>query len=76
MNMTNHRMESRTTDTIDAGNTDFKFGAYADNSKLGTLKISRGTVDWLPVHGKKAHYELTWTEPGELMKDRGRRTLK
>ena len=59
---------------IAIGNTDVRIEVSVDDAKLGTLKISRGTIDWLPRSASKHGYRLSWTEFAELMTNEGRAT--
>ena len=51
-------------------NKDVVFDVYSDKSKLGTLKVSKGTVEWAPsnfVHG----FHLVWEHFDKLMREYG-----
>ncbi len=74
--MTRHKVLFSTTDDIEVANTDFEFQAFVDRVKLGTLKISRGTVDWLPAGRGKLHFVLNWTDLAAVMEQQGRRQRK
>jgi len=55
----------------DLGNADVAFRVRRDGTALGTLKVSKGAVVWVPrdcTYGKK----LTWSEFDSLMMERGR----
>ena len=49
-------------------NSDFTFVVYSDDSKLGELRISKGTVDWRPGRGKKI-IKKSWATFAALMED-------
>ncbi len=49
---------------------DTEFDVYSDDSMLGTLKVSKGSIEWRPanhIHG----YHLSWEEFGRLMQENG-----
>jgi hypothetical protein len=71
-----HKVKLNTTDNIDVGNTDFCFAVFMDGSKLGTLKISRGAVDWLPTGRSTSHYALSWEELNDLMTEQGHKKTR
>jgi hypothetical protein len=71
-----HKVTLKTTDAIDVGNTDFCFAVAVDGAKLGTLKISKGAVDWLPLGGRTNHYTLSWRELDTLMKEQGHKKVR
>ena len=49
-------------------NSDFTFIVFADDVKLGELRISKGTVDWRPGKGKKV-IKKSWEQFARLMED-------
>lgn len=51
------------------GNADIKFIVKRNGKVVGTLKVSKGSLVWLPKHAKKAgkRIELRWQEFGELV---------
>jgi hypothetical protein len=54
----------------DLGNADVEFFVKHDKSKLGTLKVSKGSVVWVP----KDHtygYKIAWKDFATLMKENG-----
>jgi len=51
-------------------NKDVVFDVYSDKSKLGTLKVSKGTVEWAPsnfAHG----FHLVWEQFDKMMREYG-----
>jgi hypothetical protein len=42
-----------------------------NGSKLGTLRVSQGTIDWVPGNAQTA-YKMPWKKFGALMEDQGR----
>ncbi len=41
----------------------------SDGSKLGELRISRGTIDWVPKNHAYATSSLTWEQFDVLMRN-------
>lgn len=57
-----HRVNLSTHGDIDVTNSDFEFEVFEDDLKLGTLKVSRGSVDWFPRDNKKTHFVMDWAD--------------
>lgn len=53
-------------------NADAEFAVRSDGKKLGTLKVSRGTVEWLPTNYQNG-FHLTWEQFDRLMQKEGSR---
>lgn len=53
-------------------NRDVVFKVKSGNRKLGELRLSRGTIDWVPGNHQTA-FRLKWERFDELMRDYGRR---
>ena len=53
-------------------NSDVVIEVKSDDVKLGELRVSRGTIDWVPTKHASA-LSLTWEQFDELMRERGRR---
>lgn len=54
------------------GNVDIEFEVKKDTKKAGTLKVSKGGVEWLP----KDHtygYHLSWQQVDQLAREYGKR---
>lgn len=57
---------------VELGATDVEFTVRQDGAKLGTLKISKGSVVWVP----KVHtfgYRIAWKELDTLLREHGRK---
>jgi hypothetical protein len=52
------------------GNTDVEFNVKSDGSKLGTLKISKGHVVWVPANKQKGS-KMRWKQFDILMQEHG-----
>ena len=51
---------------------DMTFDIKSDGSKLGTLLISKGNVEWIPSNNSVNKYRLSWEAFAEMMKLHGR----
>jgi hypothetical protein len=49
---------------------DANFEVFEDDVKIGTLHVSKGSVDWRPK-GPSNWYCMDWAKFGELMKANG-----
>lgn len=52
--------------------TDFEVVVRNNSSKLGTLLISKGNVEWLPKNNSVNKTRLSWVKFAELMQEHGR----
>lgn len=53
------------------GKADIDFDVMADNAKLGTLRVSKGSLVWYRTKGQKG-LKISWAKFGELMGEHGR----
>lgn len=51
-------------------NKDAEFEIFSDGSKLGTLKISRGSIEWCLANHQYG-YHLEWEEFDKVMREKG-----
>jgi hypothetical protein len=51
---------------------DVEVEVKADGAKLGTLLISKGNIEWLPVGNSVNKHRLTWRKFAELMETQGK----
>jgi hypothetical protein len=58
---------------IKVGNVDFEFEAKRGNSKLGTLKISQGSLRWTPKGNSANEVELKWAKFAEVLEAEGKK---
>ena len=49
-------------------NTDVEVEVFSDETKLGELHLSKGTIDWRPAHSPN-EIRLTWERFARLMDD-------
>lgn len=52
-------------------NTDIEVVVREDGEVLGRVRISRGSIDWIPRLGRNAK-TMGWRKFGDLMEERGR----
>lgn len=50
------------------GKSDVEFSVTKDRSKLGTLKVSNGSIVWFPA-GTTYGHRMSWAKFDKLMKD-------
>lgn len=74
--MTKHEVKLRTHGTIEVGYGDFEFEVLEDCAKLGTLKVSKGSVDWLPRDKKTTHYKMEWADLAKLIQAHGKQVSR
>jgi len=51
-------------------NKDTEFDVYSDGAMLGTLKVSRGTIEWRPAN-RQHGYHLEWEAFNQLVQKEG-----
>ena len=59
----------------DLGRSDVEFNVKKDNEKIGTLKVSKGSVVWFPTDTSYG-YKLAWAEFDKVMQSKGNRSEK
>jgi hypothetical protein len=57
-------------------NLDVEIAVRSDDDLLGTLKISKGSIDWLPAKNTKYFYKLPWEKFASLMETEGNKRQK
>ena len=67
--MPTHEIHLLTPKSIEVVNKDIEVVVYEDDEKLGTLRISKGSLDWTPRSGKDARH-MRWREFDNLMTKR------
>lgn len=51
---------------------DVEFEVKSNDSKLGTLLISKGNIEWIPVGNSVNKQRLSWEKFSDLMEEEGR----
>ncbi len=49
-------------------NVDTTIAVWSDGEKLGEMRISRGSLDWIPA-GAQTHRRITWENLAYLLND-------
>ena len=70
--MAKHTVNLRLNQRITIENVDAEFPVWSDDAFLGRLRVSRGSVDWQPAHGRRV-YRLGWERFADVMMDNGRK---
>ena len=55
------------------GKVDVEFNVQRDGETLGTVKISKGSIEWRPKNYTYG-YHLSWTRFDEIMQENGRKS--
>jgi hypothetical protein len=50
------------------GNSDIKFKIRKDGDMFGTLRISKGSLEWSPTKAKKLRFKIGWTNFDKIAK--------
>ena len=66
--MPTHQINLKIPKAIEVVNKDIEVVVYEDDKRLGTLRISKGSIDWTPAKGQARH--MRWSAFAELMKPR------
>lgn len=53
------------------GNADIEFKVKKDGQQFGTLKVSKGSIVWVPNNASYG-YKIKWDKFDELMKGNGK----
>jgi len=53
-------------------NQDVEFEIHSDSSKLGILKVSKGTIEWVPAKHQYG-YHCTWENFNTMMITNGKK---
>lgn len=46
------------------------YEVYVDNEKFGTLKIRKGSIEWIPKWKSKKTQKMNWSKFADLMESR------
>jgi hypothetical protein len=60
----------------EAVNSDITVSVKSDDTLLGRIEISRGSIDWWPANKSKVHYKMSWESFQKLMESNGRQVKK
>jgi hypothetical protein len=68
-----HRITVHPSKPLDVLNTDLIIEVHSDHEKLGELRVSKGSLDWVP-RGHRQVLRLEWERFDSVMRERGRPT--
>lgn len=71
-----HSIGLKLPKAVDVQSSDVVVVVRKDGERLGTLTISRGTIDWRPRNaksGKKGETQLTWSRFAQIMESENSR---
>lgn len=68
--MATHDISLKIPHGITVVNTDIEVTVREDGEVLGRVRISRGSIDWVPRSGKRAK-TMRWRKFADVMEDRG-----
>ena len=68
--MATHEISLEIPDGIRVVNTDIEVQVREDGKLLGRVRISRGSIDWVPANGRYVKY-MRWSRFARLMADHG-----
>lgn len=66
--MPQHEVKMTVPATTQVVNADVTFVVAADGRRLGTLQISKGSIDWKPAGAQHSH-SATWEEFDRWMRE-------
>ena len=69
--MPEHRITVHPSKPLEVVNADLTIEVEADGEKFGELRISRGSIDWVPRSHRRA-FRLEWERFDEVMRESGR----
>jgi hypothetical protein len=67
--MASHSVTVHPSRPLEVANADLVIEVKSDGEKLGELRVSRGTIDWIPRGHQNASRSLTWEQFAELMSE-------
>jgi hypothetical protein len=53
-------------------NADVEFIVRSDDKKIGTLKVSKGNLVWVPAGNSLKSYRIPWRDLTQAFKDSGK----
>ncbi|HLN06643.1 MAG TPA: hypothetical protein VK217_10215 [Acidimicrobiales bacterium] len=70
--MANHEVSLTISRPIPVGNVDIEIPVRRTGRAFGKVKISKGSIDWMPANKSKTAYWLDWGEFAKVMAEHGR----
>jgi hypothetical protein len=65
--MANHEVSLNISRPIPVGNVDVEIPVRRNGRAFGKVKISKGSIDWMPANKSKTAYWLDWGEFAKFM---------
>ena len=69
--MATHEVSLNISRAIPVGNVDIEVAVRRNGRAFGRVKISKGSIDWMPANKSKTAYYLDWSEFAKLMAQDG-----
>ena len=69
--MATHDVLLNISQAIPIGNVDVEIAVRRNGRAFGKVKISKGTIDWMPANKSKTAYRLNWSEFATFMAQDG-----
>jgi hypothetical protein len=69
--MASHEVSLNISQPVPIGNVDIEIAVRRDGKAFGKVKISKGTIDWMPANKSKTAYYLDWAEFAKFMAEAG-----
>lgn len=60
----------------DVVNSDVTIQVKSDDTLLGRIEISKGSIDWWPANNSKNHYKMAWETFQAVMETHGKSVKK
>lgn len=67
--MAKHRITVKPSQPLEVANSDLRVAVTSDDAKLGELRLSRGTIDWVPKNYSTG-VSMTWEQFDRMMRER------
>ena len=67
--MAEHRITVHPSKPLEVNAADLVIEVTSDGSKLGELRVSRGTIDWVPKNHTYPSKSLTWERFDAVMRE-------
>lgn len=69
--MATHEVSLKIGSPIPVGKVDVEIPVRRNGRAFGKVKISRGSIDWMPANKSKTAYWLDWAEFARFMAENG-----
>jgi hypothetical protein len=69
--MATHEISLNISRPIPVGNVDVEFAVRRNGRAFGKVKVSKGSIDWMPANKSKTDHWLGWSEFSGFMADHG-----